>query len=108
MSDQHRLLILHEGHEQTGVQYFRVTDLSRQSGLRPDMIRRLVNLGLIDPIRTRPEPLFEAQVLLRLRKMLRLHRDLGIGWTSLGLVMDLLDRVRDLEAENSQLRQRLR
>ena len=31
--------------------------------------------------------------------MSRLHTDLGVSWTSMPLVLDLLDRIHDLERE---------
>ncbi len=104
MANQDRQMILYEEHKQTRIQYLRIIDLCKESSLRADLIRRLLNLGLIDPVQTRPEPLFDEGTLLRVRRMLRLHHDLGIGWTSLGLVMDLLDRIHELETENRQLR----
>ena len=104
MTNQKRWMILHKEHRRIRVEYLRLVDLTRESGLRPELIRRLLTLGLIDPVRTRPELLFDSVALLRVRRMLRLHNDLGIGWASLGLVMDLLDRIHELEAENRRLR----
>jgi hypothetical protein len=37
--------------------------------------------------------------LQRIRKILRLHFDLGIGWSSMELVVHLLDRIDELERE---------
>lgn len=36
-----------------------------------------------------------------LRKILHLHFDLGVGWSSMGLVLDLLQRIDELENRNS-------
>jgi hypothetical protein len=35
----------------------------------------------------------------RLKKILRLHDKLGVSWTSMGLVMDLLDQIENLEKQ---------
>ena len=56
-------------------------------------------LGLLDPRGEGDEPTFGPEALPRVRRMLRLRRDLQVGWTSLGLVLDLLERVERLERE---------
>ncbi len=39
-----------------------------------------------------------------LKKMLRLHYDLGVGWTSMPIVLDLLDRIDELEEKINKLK----
>lgn len=41
--------------------------------------------------------MYRVEKLPRTRKMLRLHYDLGVGWTSMDLVLRLLDRLAELE-----------
>jgi chaperone modulatory protein CbpM len=73
--------------------------LARQTGLHPDLLRRLVALGLIE---VRPGPAgelrFEQRDVGRVCRAERLHAGLGLNYASLGLVLDLLDRVSLLEA----------
>ncbi len=60
-------------------------------------IELLVSLELITPCKTRPRPVFHEATVPRLRKMLRLHHDLEVNWSHMDLVMDLLDRIEELE-----------
>jgi hypothetical protein len=74
-------------------------ELERHTGLRRATLLRLVRLGLIEPVRTEPEPVFELGVLVRVLRIQRLRRDLSVGLSSMGLVLDLLERVERLERE---------
>lgn len=76
-----------------------LAELAAATGLSHVALRRFVVLGLIDPREGSDEPTFEPAVLPRVQRMLRLRRDLQLGWSSLGLVLDLLDRVERLERE---------
>ena len=78
--------------------------VSRVTQLHPDFLRRLMALGLIDPVADRPRLLFDAAVLKRIAKILRLRADLGLSYTALGVVLDLLDRIDQLEDEVRRLR----
>ena len=82
-------------------------ELSRKVDLHPEMVVRLVELGLVDPEVSEPEWLFEDTVVPRVWKIIRLHRDLGINWAGIGVVLDLLDRIEGLEREIAWLRKLL-
>ncbi len=74
-------------------------ELAQAAGLHPDLVRRLYCLGALDSAAEwRGQPLFAPSAVLRLRRMARIRQDLGLSWPSLGLVMDLLERIGDLEA----------
>ena len=45
------------------------------------------------------EPYFTAAAIERIERALRLRRELRIGTSSLGLVLDLLDRIEDLRTQ---------
>ena len=47
---------------------------------------------------------FPASCAARLRRMLRLHGDLGVNLTGAAIVVDLLERLDHLERELAQLR----
>jgi hypothetical protein len=64
--------------------------LARDAGLHPDLVRRLVRLGAVDP----PFPLDAAA---RLTRVLRLRRDLGLNYAGALLAVDLLARIDQLE-----------
>jgi DNA-binding transcriptional MerR regulator len=73
---------------------------SRTGGVHPEMVRRLVALGILDPERDAAGNLwFERDQLLALARVRRLRAGLGVNYAALGLVIDLLDRVATLERE---------
>jgi DNA-binding transcriptional MerR regulator len=82
-------------------------DLSRLVDLHPEMVLRLVDLGLVEPEVGEPEWLFQETVVPRIWKIRRLHRDLGINWAGIGVVLDLLERIEELEREIAWLRRQL-
>ena len=72
---------------------------ARASGLHPDLVRRLVALGLIDAT---AEPagglwFFPAQ-LTAVARIQRLRTGLCLNYAAISVVADLLDRITALEA----------
>jgi chaperone modulatory protein CbpM len=73
--------------------------LAAQAGVHPDLVRRLVGLGLIEPCGgTRAAPLFRRQDAALLNRALRLRRDLGLNYAGAVLACELLARIDELEA----------
>jgi len=64
--------------------------LARSSGLHPDLVRRLIRIGAVDPL--------DWDAAARLARLVRLRRDLGLNYAAAALVCDLLARIDDLEA----------
>lgn len=54
-----------------------------------------------------PELLLSGQEILKLKKAARLHRDLGLDYSALGLVLDLLDDVESLRSRVRELNRKL-
>jgi hypothetical protein len=72
---------------------------SRAAGLHPDLVRRLVALGLLEPQGDATGALwFSRSQLAAAARIQRLHAGLSVNYAALGLVLDLLDRVAELEA----------
>jgi len=72
----------------------------RTGGVHPEMVQRLVALGILDPERDADGNLwFARDQLLALARVRRLRAGLGVNYAALGLVIDLLDRVAVLERE---------
>src|SRR5258707_10849819 len=72
--------------------------LAREAGLHPDLVLRLVRLGLVEPIGGTPqEPLFAIDAAARLARAARLRRDFGIDYAGAVLASDLLARIEKLE-----------
>ena len=67
-------------------------------------VERVVRLDLLQPDVRQPRPRFRAGSIARLRRMLRLHYQLGVSWTSMGLVLDLLQQIDELDKELRALR----
>ena len=69
------------------------------SGLHPDLIRRLVALGLIDASRDAAGELwFSRGQLAAVARVQRLRAGFALNYAAIGLVTDLLDRIAVLEA----------
>jgi chaperone modulatory protein CbpM len=69
------------------------------AGIHPDLLRRLVRLGVLDPyVDAAGQLWFPPAQLARLARASRLRAGLGLNYTALGLVLDLLTRIEQLEA----------
>jgi chaperone modulatory protein CbpM len=69
------------------------------SGLHPELIRRLVALGLINADRdTAGELWFSRGEFAAVARVQRLRAGFALNYAAIGLVTDLLDRIAALEA----------
>ena len=76
-----------------------VDTFARVSGLHPDLVVRLVRLGLLEATTDATgRPLLSPGQLARAARIQRLRAGLPLNYAALGLVMDLLDRIDELEA----------
>ena len=67
--------------------------------LHPELVRRLVALGLLEAERDTAGRLWLApSELATAARIQRLRAGLSLNYAAVGLVMDLLDRIDDLEA----------
>jgi hypothetical protein len=72
--------------------------LAGLAGAHPDLVRRLISLGLVEPSGgTRATPLFRRRDAARLARAIRLRRDLGLNYAGAVLACDLLARIDELE-----------
>ncbi|WP_288336558.1 chaperone modulator CbpM [uncultured Gordonia sp.] len=94
----------------TGYVLVRRTGLSpdafaKRTGLHPDLTRKLVALGLIDAHRAADgEMSFEPSEVAHAARIQRLRTGLGLNYSAIGLVLDLLDRIEKLEAASRRRR----
>jgi chaperone modulatory protein CbpM len=80
---------------------------ARLTGVHPDLVRRLTALGLLEMTRDAEGGLwFKPSQIAAMAKIQRLHRELNLSYASLGLIIDLLDRIAQLERLQRQLRAR--
>ncbi|MDH2429917.1 chaperone modulator CbpM [Sphaerisporangium sp. TRM90804] len=71
---------------------------ARACGLHPEQVRRLVALGLLDPVAGPGDALrFPPSQLVVLGRIERLHEGLSLNYAALGVVIHLLDRIAELE-----------
>jgi DNA-binding transcriptional MerR regulator len=71
---------------------------SRLTGVHPELIRRLVRLGLLEVTRdARGDLWFDPSQVAAMARIQRLRSGLGLNYASLGLVLDLLDRITELQ-----------
>jgi chaperone modulatory protein CbpM len=83
--------------------YLSSAELATVAGIRPSTLERLVRLGVVeaaDPDSDR----FTAATAVRLRRMLRLHDDLGVNFIGAAIIADLLERLERLERDASHPR----
>jgi DNA-binding transcriptional MerR regulator len=74
--------------------------VARRAGVRIAVVRRYLEFGLFEP---NPEPAetprYDARNVARVARAERLRRDLGLNYAGAVLACDLLDRIRELEAQ---------
>jgi chaperone modulatory protein CbpM len=72
--------------------------LARETGLHPEVVRRLIRLGLVDTAGgTAQAPQFRPDAASRLARALRLRHDLGLNYAGAVLASELLARIDQLE-----------
>ena len=103
MTDRKYHIVL--GHEDDQLTLERLAECA---GLHPEMIERFMDYGLIEPIRTSGEVmLFDSATVVRVRMIQRVRRDIGVNLAGIGVILDLVDRLRAIQIENELLRSRL-
>lgn len=67
-------------------------------GIKPRIIKYIITHEIIKIEDNSIQPTIHVKCIPRLKKVVRLHYDLGIGWNSMGIILDLLDRIDELES----------
>ena len=63
--------------------------LAREAGVHPDLVRRFVALGLLEP--------YPVDAAARIARAARLRRDLGVNYAGAVLACELLARIDELQ-----------
>jgi MerR HTH family regulatory protein len=63
--------------------------LAREAGVHPELVRRFVALGLLEP--------YPRDAAARIARAARLRRDLGLNYAGAVLACELLARIEELE-----------
>jgi hypothetical protein len=87
---------------------FSLTELVELSGSSVEDLRELVEYGAITPVNPEsPQWVFPGQCLPTVRAATRLRASFDLEPHGVALVVTLLDRIRDLEAQMDSLRAQL-
>jgi len=87
---------------------FSLGELCELSGCTEHEIRELIDYGVLAPLReAAPTPVFSGLHLMIARTARRLGRDLELEPHGVALMIELLDRIRELEAQVRDLHARL-
>ena len=77
----------------------RLEEFALLSGLHPELLRRLVALGIVDADRDPAGELwFSRGEFAAVARVQRLRAGFALNYPAIGLVIDLLDRIAVLEA----------
>lgn len=77
---------------------FSLRELAASAGTSVATVARLVRLGLVEPADGESTE-FSPTTATRLRRMLRLHRDLGANLIGAAIILELVERVERLQSE---------
>ncbi len=106
MKRRHFDVIIRTRHELAstpGTHAISLTELSRMCECQIQVLRRLIDSGLLEPLSDVTAPVFGAASVIRVRKALRLKRDLNLNFDAVALVMELLDRIEELERRHREM-----
>jgi chaperone modulatory protein CbpM len=78
--------------------FLSATQLAAAVDLSPARLARLVRLGLVEPVAPGGSE-FTSATAARLRRMLRLRHDLHVNLAGAAVILDLLERLDQLESE---------
>jgi hypothetical protein len=74
-------------------------------GARRSLLVRLAQHGLIETVDAGAgEPRLPRRVVVQLRRMQRLRRDLGVNFTGAAIILDLVQRIEQLNRELAETR----
>ena len=73
-------------------------EFAATAGLHPELVRRLVALGVLDATQDSAGLWFARSQLAAVARIQRLRAGLALNYAATGLVVDLLDRIAVLEA----------
>ncbi len=87
----------HELASTPGMPGITLAELSRLCECQVQVLRRFIDAGLVEPVNEGAAPVFSKASVIKVRKALRLKRDLNLNFDAVALVMELLDRIEELE-----------
>jgi len=77
------------------------------TGVHPELVRRLVAIGLLEVTRDAQGRLwFDPSQVREMARIQRLRMSLNLGYSAIGLVVELLDRIAELERTQRRMSRR--
>lgn len=77
-------------------------------GARRSLVMRLAERGLIETVTSEAdEPRLPRRVVIQLRRMQRLRRDLGVNYAGAAVILDLVGRIEELNRELAEMHRRM-
>jgi chaperone modulatory protein CbpM len=75
-------------------------------GARRSLVVKLARLGMLETIESQTdELLLPRRTIMRLRRMQRLRRDLGVNFAGAAVILDLVTRIEELRRELTDVRE---
>ena len=97
-------IIVHESRRD----FLTLDGLAAATGLHPELIERYIDFGLLEPTGClEGQRLYGAKAVPRLRTIQRLREDIGVGLAGVAVILDLTDKIRELQREVEWLRNRM-
>ncbi len=84
--------------------YYEMKVVCEKVGLSPKTLRVWIEEGLLEPQRQGRRYLFDENDLQRLLLIRRLRDELGVNLAGIDIILQLLDRIRDLQEEIERLK----
>jgi chaperone modulatory protein CbpM len=82
--------------------------IAETTGAKRSLVVRLAQQGLIETVDSgADEPLLPRRVVVQLRRMQRLRRDLGVNFAGAAVILDLVGRIEQLNRELAEMHRRL-
>jgi MerR family transcriptional regulator/heat shock protein HspR len=73
--------------------------------MHPQTLRLYERLGLLKPARQGSNRLYSDQDIARLRQIQRLTQDMGVNLAGVEIILNLLERIEELQDEVERVRQ---
>ena len=85
-----------------------VEELAELSGLSPELLRQLVDYGALVPIDAQAKRwTFTSSCVVTVRTVGRLREDFELDANALSVALNLIERIRGLEAQLAELRSQM-
>ena len=83
--------------------------VAERVGASRSLVLRLAQHGLIETVDSgTDEPLLPHRVVVQLRRMQRLRRDLGVNFAGAAVILDLVGRIEQLNRELAEMHGRFK